>query len=510
MTIVKQSEAEIKSQSQEYLAQLYAQVEQAVRTGEAAHEVEHEIFRRVLQLGHQALGYYFQLAGDGDQGERLQLEEGCPLRRLDLSRPKIYQSVFGEFELIRRVYAVREGQRHECIPLDAQLQLPQSTLSYLLQDWSQALAVEMPYQQAQSVLERILDVKISVSKQERVNVAMSADVSGYLETIPAQPAQDGEFVVISGDGKGVPIRKPPSSARILTHDNKRGPKPDRKKMAIVGAVYDAQTYERSAFQIWQALFDETTVAANEDDCQPRPKPIAKAVRAALTEVDEHGELINARETIFHWLGEQVHQRDPLGQKKVAVLMDGQACLWEDARQALGIRSRVEILDLLHATSKLWDLIHVFHPSGSDEEMPAMKLFTLLLLQGGVDDLVTWFRRGARESQLSANERHRVDNLCGYFEKHRTRMRYDEYLAAGYPIASGVIEGACRHVVKDRMERSGMHWTVTGAQAMLALRCLAINEQWSHFTQFHIQQENERLYPYRAQLSLPESSLPMAA
>jgi hypothetical protein len=61
-----------------------------------------------------------------------------------------------------------------------------------------------------------------------------------------------------------------------------------------------------------------------------------------------------------------------------------------------------------------------------------------------------------------------------------------------------------------MERSGMHWTRTGAQAMLALRCVAINEQWPRFTQFHIQQENERLYPYRAQLALPENPLPMAA
>jgi hypothetical protein len=281
-------------------------------------------------------------------------------------------------------------------------------------------------------------------------------------------------------------------------------------MAIVGAVYDAQCYERSAYQVWQALFDETPVAANEEDFQPRPKPIAKVVRAALTEVDEHGGEINARATIFHWLGEQVRQRDPLERKAVVVLMDGQACLWDDARQALGTRSSVEILDLLHATSKLGDLVHVFHPSGSDQEMPAMKLFTRLLLQGGVHHIVTWFRHGANESELSATERRRVENICGYFENHQTRMRYEEYLAAGYPIASGVIEGACRHVVKDRMERSGMHWTRLGAQAMLALRCVAINEQWPRFTQFHIQQENERLYPYRAQLALPENPLPMAA
>ena len=76
------------------------------------------------------------------------------------------------------------------------------------------------------------------------------------------------------------------------------------------------------------------------------------------------------------------------------------------------------------------------------------------------------------------------------------MRYHEYLAAGYPIASGAIEGACRHLVKDRMERAGMHWTVAGAQAMLEVRSLAISGQWEEYQQYRIAAETQRLYPYR--------------
>ena len=110
--------------------------------------------------------------------------------------------------------------------------------------------------------------------------------------------------------------------------------------------------------------------------------------------------------------------------------------------------------------------------------------------------MVWFRYRAEESALTSAERQRVERVCGYFETHQHRMRYDEYLAAGYPIASGVIEGACRHGVKDRLERTGMHWTIPGAQAMLKLRCVAINEQWDEFTQFRIQRETERLYPER--------------
>ena len=73
-------------------------------------------------------------------------------------------------------------------------------------------------------------------------------------------------------------------------------------------------------------------------------------------------------------------------------------------------------------------------------------------------------------------------MCGYFDAHLNRMKYDEYLAAGYPIATGVIEGACRHLVKDRMERSGMQWTLTGAQAMLNLRALRQSSYWDEFQQ----------------------------
>ncbi|MDQ2693835.1 MAG: ISKra4 family transposase, partial [Pseudomonadota bacterium] len=81
--------------------------------------------------------------------------------------------------------------------------------------------------------------------------------------------------------------------------------------------------------------------------------------------------------------------------------------------------------------------------------------------------------------------------------------YDRYLAAGYPIASGVIEGACRHVVNDRLERTGMNWTLPGAQAMLALHGVAINDQWDEFMTYRIAQETARLYPYAANSS-PES------
>ena len=511
MPIMPQAITQDKPTLLEPLLELVAQVETAARSGTAVHDVEQGLFRGVLALGHQLLGYFFRLLGDGDQGERLKLADGRELNRLEERPVKRYQSVFGTFELARCGYGSRAGQRIECVPLDSRLQLPASDFSYLLQDWAQALAVEMPYQPVSTLLEKLLGVRIPVSALERMNSALATSVVPYGEAHPPQPAAAGEFLVVSADGKGVPIRKPATVAPIHTHDTTRGPKPERKKMAILGAVYDGIAYERTPEQVWQALFAEPCpvagAAANDPGFTPRPRPVGKAVRASLTVPNADGGETPARPTIFAWLGEQVQHRDPAQHKPVVVLMDGQHCLWRDAAAVLAARPRVEILDLLHATAKLWDVVHALHPPGGERD--AMKLYTLLLLRGQVEDLCVWFRHHA-SSAASTSDRARIESVCGYFEAHRTRMHYAQYLAAGYPIASGVIEGACRHVVKDRLERSGMHWTVAGAQAMLQLRCVAINDQWEDFMRFRIQQETRHLYPHAALFKTVEWPLQQAA
>ena len=114
-----------------------------------------------------------------------------------------------------------------------------------------------------------------------------------------------------------------------------------------------------------------------------------------------------------------------------------------------------------------------------------------VLGGAVGYLIGGLRR--KLGSLCGVKRKRLLRVIGYLENNRAHMRYDEYLAAGYPIGSGVIEGACRHVVKDRMELSGMRWTVDGAQAMLYLRSIYLNGDWQEFDEHRIQAEQNTLY-----------------
>ena len=118
------------------------------------------------------------------------------------------------------------------------------------------------------------------------------------------------------------------------------------------------------------------------------------------------------------------------------------------------------------------------------------------MEGKVDGAIRRLRRLAAVRGLKGAKKKALARVCGYLHKNRQRMRYDVYLWAGYPIASGVIEGACRHLIKDRMERAGMHWTLVGAQAMLDLRSVWIGGYWEAFLQDRIERATERLYPHR--------------
>ena len=169
---------------------------------------------------------------------------------------------------------------------------------------------------------------------------------------------------------------------------------------------------------------------------------------------------------------------------------------------------VEILDLLHVTPRLWEAAYLFHREGSNEASVFVRRRLLGILRGQVGYCVGGLRQMGTKRRLRSHKSKKLHQICNYLEKNRSRMRYDKYLAAGYPIASGVIEGACRYVVKDRMERAGMRWTVEGAQAMLDLRSTYVNSQWEDFQNYRIEQENLRLHPHQAALQCVE--WPLAA
>jgi len=477
------------------VCELNAFVQEAAQQGTAAHVVERKIFERLLRIGRLALGQFFDLQGTGDLGESITLPDGRQVSRLEETHDREYVSIFHTFQLKRTVYGTREGQTIEFIPLDARLELPASKFSYVLQDWDQLITTEQPYGQVSRFLEKILGLRQHVDSLERMSRQMGVDAEDFCWSHEPPPAdEEGEILVESADGKGVPIRRPADAAPIYAHQHRSGPKPDRKKMATVATVYSVDRFVRTPQEVVDALF---RTPDEPDRRRDRPRPQHKRVYARLSLEDAEGTVLDAQPVVLGWMDQEVRQRRGDGQKEIVRVMDGQESLWETGDVLQDDLAKVDILDLLHVTPRLWDAAHVFHKPQSKKAEVFVRARVLQILQGRVSSVVRGLRRMTSLKQPAAAKSKTIATICRYFENNRHRMSYDQYLSKGYPIASGAIEGACRHLVKDRLERTGMNWTKPGAQAVLSLRAVYVGGYWDKFIQYRIEREAARLYPHRA-------------
>jgi hypothetical protein len=469
----------------------------AATQGTAVHDVERGLWQRLLQLGRTALGHFFALQGTGDQGDTVTLPDGQDRERLPELHTRRYVSIFGAFTLTRTVYGSREGQKLEFVPLDNRLQLPASVFSYVLQDWDQGLCVEQAFGQAQSTVARILNLTQSVGSLEQMNVQMAERVTDFRENRPRpDPAAEGEILVTSGDGKGIVLRRQADDPAPAAHRTK-GQKASQKRMATVGTAYTVGPYVRSPEEVLAALFREGSKPSS------RPQPTHKRVWASLPQEDQGGVVQSGLDLVYDWLLNEVAERNPGLAKEMVHLGDGQESLWQARRDHLPAKNTTDVLDLLHVTPRLWQAAHVFYPEGSDAAEAFARERILRVLRGGVVGVVQGLRRQGTLRGLKGAKKKTLAQVCAYLLKNRERMHYNEYLAKGYPIASGVIEGACRHLVKDRMERAGMHWTPVGAQAMLDMRSTYVNGDWEEYQAYRIQRETQRLYPHRHLVAGPQ-------
>lgn len=473
------------------LQDLHSSVGQAARNDTPIHEVERTLWQQVLRLGRALLGQFLTLVGTGDLGDSLPLPDGRTCQRLTDLHPRRYVSIFGAFQVLRTVYGSREGQKIDCAPLDHRLQLPEGEFSYLLQDWDQSLCVEEAFGQAERTVSRMLGLKQSVDSLERMNARMAEAVEAFREERPTPAAaEEGALLVSSADGKGVVMRREADEKAPPAHRSK-GEKASRKEMAIVGAVYTVDRHVRTPAEVVAALF-------GDDRDQPkreRPSPCHKQTIANLTHNDAAGKP-GGLEATYLWLGEETRKRDRGRVKERVHLCDGQEALWEAREEYLPRRNTTDILDLLHVTPRLWQAAHVFYPEKSKEAEWFVRERLHQVLSGKVKSVIRGLRVLGTRRRCTGGKKATLRKVCAYLEKNAERMRYDEYLARGYPIASGVIEGACRHLVKDRMERAGMHWTRLGAQAMLDVRSVHVNGDWEGYQTFRIKREMSKRCPWQ--------------
>jgi hypothetical protein len=461
---------------------------QSAQDGSSAHLVERGLFEELLALGATLFDAFLKLVGPGDFGESATLDDGRVVHRAVEQHQRRLLTVFGEFTVWRWVYAQREKAKFEFIPTDQRLQLPASEVSYLLQEWDQLLGVEQAFGQVRAVIQTILRLPQSVDTLERTNQQMAAAAPVFRESQgPVDLAKEGELLVVTEDNKGIPMVRPVEEKPAGAHRTK-GEKANKKQMACIGCVYSVDRHARTPEQLVATLFRDP-----ERPQEQPPQAQNKRYWAELSrEVDS--ETIRGQDLVFQQLAAEIDTRRKPRQWLVH-LCDGQASLETDRQTYLPEDAHtLDILDLMHVLPRVWEAAHVFHAEGSTDASTFVRDHLTRILHGEIGNVIASWRRKATCQGLAGAKKKALTALCAFLEKNKHRMRYDEYLRLGCPVATGVIEGACRHVIKDRMERAGMRWKVPGAQAMLNLRTIYTNGDWPAFQDFRIALETEWLYP----------------
>ena len=311
----------------------------------------------------------------------------------------------------------------------------------------------------------------------------------------------GRLVALTFDGKGVVLHREDlreatrkAAERRRQHREplsrfnrlKPGEKKHSKRMATVAAVYTTAPFVRSPEDFLESLMPRPPGAKPR---VVRPRPVAKRVWASLER--EPWEVV-AEATL------EAERQDPEHAKRWVVLVDGaepQLDLVEAGAAAYGVDVTV-ILDIIHVVEYVWKAGQVFHREGSPELTHWAWTRVRSILAGKASRVAAAMRRAATVAGFSKDTRKPVDRCADYLLKYAPYLHYDRYLAAGYPIATGVIEGACRYLVRDRMELTGARWRLVGAEAVLKLRALRASGDFDAYWDFHEACEYERNHAQR--------------
>jgi hypothetical protein len=446
-----------------------------------------EVLRQLYQ------GWFDKLsAAEAREAAQAPVPEGTRVH----GRGRQVESELGRLHFVRLEYK-RVGEKGR-FPLDELLNLPKALYTHPLQ---KRVAREAQARAWDGVVKQVNETSSGhVPKRQSEEVAREAakDFDAFYAQRPANDSLSATALLVgSSDAKGV--RMLPKALREATRKSAEAekaaavhgdpmatkkPRSHDKRMAAVAAVWQQEPLQRTADDIVAEL-QRTPASKVSKPKLPRPqnkRVWASVERSVSTSVGE--------------MFDEFDRRDPDRTQAATVLVDGeqnqQTAIFDHARSHQ--RSLTIVLDLIHVIHYIW--LAGFALCRKNEAATAVWVakHLHLLLSVGVPDLVVAIERAAITRRLSKDARKPVDRALNYFRRNTPFMDYPAFLAAGLPIATGVIEGACRHLVQDRLGITGARWDIPGAEAMLRLRALHSSGDWDNYWRFHERQEALRNYP----------------
>ncbi|WP_042435651.1 ISKra4 family transposase [Streptacidiphilus anmyonensis] len=399
-------------------------------------------------------------------------------------------SVFGMVRVTRVAYrGPSVGNVH---PADAMLSLPAGRHSAGLRRLAVTEAVRGSFDQAHDAIERRCGNVLGKRRLEELVVAAAVDVDGFYRTQIPVPCSREMPLVIQVDGKGVVMR--PEGLREATrraaaskaggHRGRLAPgeKPNRKRMATVACVFDTRPAPRRPHDV----IHPPGGRSGERSARPGPRAESKWCTASL---------VRPPEQVIADVFDQAQARDPNHLRPWVVLVDG-ARHQLDLIDAESIRRSVTVhvlLDFVHVAEYVWAAAHAFHKPGTTAAEAWAADHLTAILAGQADRVAQEMTAEAEREHLSAARCEAVDACHRYLTGHLDQLHYDTALESGWPIATGAVEGACRHLIADRLDITGARWSLHGAEAVLRLRAVVSNGDFDPYWRFHAAREHERLY-----------------
>ncbi len=443
-----------------------------------AHKMEASIFNQLIKLGFILMQLFFAIQNKGNYGKTIETARGTAKR--GRTSKKSYFSIFGKMKVTRYLYYIGNVS---FAPLDVVLNLPVRCYSYFLSEFANLLNINGAYENASELLKKFFSVKVSISALETISGESSDCYEDYydLKNSLPKPEREEDFTVVGFDGKGVPMIKA-EAAKIVARQGK-GEKKQKKKEALVGVKYGVNANVRTAEE----------VAANLVHPDKKENKTGKPAKA------QNIRYIASIEKPKRKVMEEIHEEvkdESFRDKPLVCVMDGALHLWNLFKDVFkNIKNKVFALDIIHVLEYIWIIAHIKHKEGSDGGKKYVYKKLLLILQGKVASYIIELQRERLSGSWKKAQRDKILKVITYLKNHREYMKYDQYLAEGYPIGSGVVESACSHVVKDRMEISGARWGINGSESILKLRSVAKSKDWDDYWEFFTTQaKNNTFFP----------------
>jgi hypothetical protein len=476
-------------------------------------ELERMLAQKGADLIRQLLQDHVDLRGPGKAIEEVRDQDDTPRPQARLQSRQL-ETLFGTVYVDRLGYGAPGMESLH--PKDAALNLTPDHYSMGVRRRVAEEAARGSFEEAVEQIQRTTAAHVPKRQAEELAIRAAVDFEAFYQerrqtALVREPA--GKILVISFDGKGVAMRKEDlreatrkaaeESQHKLQKRLSKGEKRNFKRMATVGTIYTVGHFPRKPEDIIQGLAGNETLRPGADRLQ-RPRPESKRVMASLERTPE--------EVIAEIFDEAEH-RDPKKTRKWVALVDGNPSqILQIVREARRRKLKVPlIIDFIHVTEYVWRAGTAFHESGTKELEAWVQGHLLEILRGKSSLVAAGMRRSATRRGLAPKEREQVDKCANYLTKLRRHLDYQYYLQDGLPIATGVIEGACRHLVKDRMEVTGARWSLTGAEAILRLRALKSSGDFDEYWLYHERQEKRRNHEVRYKDGvIPEVVLPKPA